>query len=54
MATRAAEGVSSGLVAVVSVDQGLVSTVPVPWYQYGVVAAPSSMPSRFVSFRLPA
>jgi hypothetical protein len=38
----------------VSADQGAVSTVPVPWYQYGVVAAPSSVPFRFVSFTLPA
>ena len=33
IATRAAEGALSGVVAVVSLDQGLVSTVPVPWYQ---------------------
>ena len=54
IATRAADGVSSGLLAVVSVDQAPVRIVPSPWYQVGVVAEPSSVPFLFVSFRLPA
>jgi len=33
IATRAADAVSRDLVAVVSLDHGLESTVPVPWYQ---------------------
>ena len=54
IATRAPEAVSSAGLAVVSLDHGLVRIVPGPWYQNGVVVAPSSVPLRLVSLRLPA